>query len=102
VSAARLAFQSAEIRPFLDPLTAVKDNQSRNADLVLCEFPLRIIDGIQLIKLLRQQNQAIVPVLLEPDESHGRDADNLDIPHMPGPEPSALRSAWERETEEKG
>lgn len=101
VSAARLAFRSAEIQSFLDPLMAVKQNQDKSADLVLCEFSLRIIDGIQLIKLLRQQNRGIVPVLLEPDEGHGRDAENLGIPHLPGPEPAALRSAWENETEGK-
>ena len=93
------AFPSAERQAFLDPLLAVRHNQGWNADLVVCEYLLPIIDGIQLIKLLRQQNRDIVSVLLESDRGHSRDAGNLDIALLPDAEPLALRSAWEKETE---
>ena len=97
MAAAALAFPSAERQAYLDPLLAVKHNQSWQADLVVCEFTLRIIDGIQLIKLLHRQNPDIVPILLEPDADHSRDADNLDIPHLAAAEPSALERIWEQE-----
>lgn len=79
MTAAAMAFPWAQRQAYLDPLLAIKCNQSWGADMVICEFALRIIDGIQLIKLLRQQNRNIAPVLLERDGRHSRDADNLDI-----------------------
>ena len=93
-----LAFPTAERQLLLDPLLAVKYNQDWDADMVVCELSMRIIDGVQLIKLLRRQNRNIVPVLLEPGEVHGRDADDLDIPHLPEPEASAMRDVWKRKT----
>ena len=98
MASAVLAFPSAERQMFLDPLLAVKHNQSWRADLIVCEFALRIVDGIQLIKLLGQQNRGIVSVLLGADEGHNRDADNLGIYHLAQPEASALKQIWESET----
>ena len=92
------AFPLAERQLFLDPLLAVKYNQDWDADMVVCEFSMRIIDGIQLIKLLRQQNRNIVPVLLEPGEAHGRDADDLGVSYLTEPEASAMRDVWKRKT----
>jgi CheY-like chemotaxis protein len=97
MKAAAEAFPAAERQAYLDPLLAVKHNQNWNTDLIICEFSLRIIDGIQLIKLLRQQNQTVIPILLEPDGSHSRDADNLDIPNLTAAEPSELRRIWKQE-----
>jgi len=97
MASAVLAFPSAERQMFLDPLLAVKHNQSWRADLIVCEFALRIVDGIQLIKLLGQQNRGIVSVLLGADEGHNRDADNLGIYHLAQPEASALKSIWKQE-----
>jgi len=98
MEASALAFPGAERRVYIDPLLVVKHNQSWNADLVVCEFSLSIIDGIQLIKLLRKQDRGIAAVLLEKDGAHSRDADNLDIPHLREPEPEALKQIWESET----
>lgn len=97
MTAAAMAFPWAQRQAYLDPLLAIKCNQSWGADMVICEFALRIIDGIQLIKLLRQQNRNIAPVLLERDGRHSRDADNLDISLLAAAEPSALKRIWEQE-----
>ncbi|MDD3336218.1 MAG: hypothetical protein PHI98_11995 [Eubacteriales bacterium] len=97
VAAVSEAFPGAEQAAFLDPLLAIKHNVSWNADAVLCEFALRIIDGIQLVKLLRQQNQRILPILIVPLGEKSRDADNLAICHTNEANPKAILQIWSRE-----
>lgn len=79
------AFPDAEIAAFVDPLLAAQYCSGRAMDLALCDYRLRIIDGIQLIKLLQRQNGSLIAALTESDGGHGSDARALGIGYFPQP-----------------
>ncbi|MEA5049966.1 MAG: hypothetical protein VB021_00655 [Oscillospiraceae bacterium] len=89
------AFPEAQIAPFVDPLLAAQYVGGHDVDLALCDFRLRIIDGIQLIKLLQRQNDKVIPALTESDGRHRADAQTLGIGYLPQPiSPRELRSFY--------
>ncbi|MDD3409592.1 MAG: hypothetical protein PHY12_02165 [Eubacteriales bacterium] len=96
IVAVEAVFPGAEQARFLDPLLAIKHNLSWHADTVICDFSLRIIDGIQLIQMLRKQNRDILPILIASAKEPCRDADNLGILHVAQADAQTLKAIMEQ------
>ncbi|MDD3193896.1 MAG: hypothetical protein PHE47_08680 [Oscillospiraceae bacterium] len=95
--AIREAFPQAELVPFIDPLLAVKHCLSQKTDSVVCDYTLRIMDGIQLIKSLQKQNSEVLPILIEYRDWHKKDARNLGIGYLERPVSApALRQVYDQ------
>lgn len=89
-------FPDSESISFLDPLLAVKYCVDHRVDMVISDFSLPMIDGIQMIKLLRSQNRLVLPILIEEEERHGSDAEKLGIGYLTEPVTAdELRAVYE-------
>ena len=55
----------ASCEPFLDPLTALRAAERQQFDLVICDYTMPGLDGIEVIRRLRrQQAHSLVPIIM--------------------------------------